>query len=508
MIGKRDDKTSTRAALVALATVLTPACIGLASCSLGLDESLIGLDRSEAGAADSPGADGPVVEGGDGALPPIQPEGGVCTKNEDCKSAGGCFTAKCDLSRKACVFDVCRQPACNSAACDTATQKCGAPKPYKYRATQFAVGAQIGCGGALGRCFAAVYPFVFVGTGNGVAAFSVADPQNPAPASVPIMGLGFLPTQIVASGSRVFFLGSPVGVGMSSRVPIAYVDVPPDPFAKKIAVTTILASYNRPPGDPIALLARGNDTALLVDLNGATSYAATPIEPPLVEPVNLGSTGSAFTAGSGPIIVSGSRLILGQVNGAGTPIFGFVNAAGSATPQTAPDVAIMTATPAVGPWYFATSPEGTVFWSLVALTAPNGGPPPPPGIRAAKGYFLVADGTANFDPASGIDLEGYGGAPQGTPTVGPVALLDANTALVTTSSPANPGMQTNVQFVTRLPAPALVKNADNSVRRFPITVPVSQLAAAGSNGIGYVLAVDPAAPTAPTVYVFDPACAP
>lgn len=508
MIGNRDDKTSKRAALVALAIVLTPASIGLASCSLGLDESLIGLDRSEAGGSDSPGADALAAEGGDGALPPIQPEGGVCTKNEDCKGAGGCLTPKCDLPRKACVFDVCRQPACNSAACDTAAQKCGAAKPYKYRASQFAVGAQMGCGGALGRCFAAVYPFVFVGTGNGVVAFAAADPQNPAPASVPISGLTFVPTQIVASGSRVFFLGTPAGVGMSSRVPIAYVDVPPAPFAKKITVTTILASYNRPPGDPIALLARGNDTALLVDLNGATSYAATPIEPPLVEPVNLGSTGSAFTAGSSPIVVSGSRLVLGQLNGSGTPTFGFVNAAGSATPQTAPDVPIMTATPAAGPWYFATSPEGTVFWAHVALTGPNGGPPPPPGIRAAKGYFLVADGMASFDPAAGIDLEGYGGAPQGTPSVGPVALLDGNTALVTTSSPANPNLQTNVQFVTRLPTPALVRNADNSVRRFAITAPVSQLAAAASNGIGYVLAVDPTAPTAPTVYVFDPACAP
>jgi len=37
---------------------------------------------------------------------------------------------------------------------------------------------------------------------------------------------------------------------------------------------------------------------------------------------------------------------------------------------------------------------------------------------------------------------------------------------------------------------------------------VNQLAAAGSNGLGYVLAVDPSAPTAPTIYVFDPACAP
>jgi hypothetical protein len=126
-------------------------------------------------------------------------------------------------------------------------------------------------------------------------------------------------------------------------------------------------------------------------------------------------------------------------------------------------------------------------------------------LRAAKGYFLVADSLATFDPAAGIDLEIYN-APQGTPSVGPVAMLDARTALVTTSFPANPAAATNVQFVDRQP---LAIRKDGAVpRRFQIPLPVSQLAAAGSNGLGYVLAVDPAAPTAPTVYVFDPACAP
>jgi hypothetical protein len=87
-------------------------------------------------------------------------------------------------------------------------------------------------------------------------------------------------------------------------------------------------------------------------------------------------------------------------------------------------------------------------------------------------------------------------------------MLDSKTAMVAVASPTNPGMQTNIEFVTRSPTPAIVKNADMSPRRFPITLAVSQLAAAGSHGLGYVLAVDPAAPTAPTVHVFDPACAP
>jgi hypothetical protein len=396
--------------------------------------------------------------------------------------------------------------ACNSSTCDQAMMNCGAAKPYKYRAAQFPVGAAIGCGGALGRCFAAVYPFVFVGTTNGVIAFAADDPQNPMPAQVPITGLGFVPNQIMASGSRVYFVGTPVGAGATSRVPIGYADVPPDPFTTKISVTTVLATFNRPAADGVALLPRGNDTALLIDANVATAYASVPLEPPLMEPAVLNSTGIAFTAGALPFAVSGSRLIMGQINGVGAPSFGFVNAAGSATPQTVPDVAIPTATPAAGPQYFAASADGAVFWAHVSLTTPPPGPPAP-AVRAAKAYFLVADAMANFDPAAGLDLEVYAGAPAGTPSVGPVAMLDSKMAMVTTSNPPNPTVVTNVQFVTRTPL-TILKNMDNSPRRFQITLPVSQLAAAGSHGLGYILAVDPASPGAPTIHVFDPACAP
>lgn len=495
-------------AIALLGAGLASGSLALASCSLGLDESLIG-QKVEAGVQDAVVTDTLVVEGGDGALPPLMPEGGLCTKDQDCKGTAGCFTARCDVPRKACVLQVCRQPACNSAVCDQTSMKCGAAKPYKYRAAQFPVGAGIGCGGALGRCFAAVYPFVFVGTTNGVVAFAANDPQNVMPAAIPITGLAFVPTQIIAAGGRVYFLGPPAGAGASARVPIAYTEVPTNPFATKIGVTTVLATLNRPASDPLVLVPRGNDTALLLDANAATAFASVPVEPPLTDPTVLNSTGIVFSAGAGPVAVSGSRLITGQITAAGAASFAFVNAAGSAAPQTQPDVAFATGTPAAGPQFFSQSADGAVFWAFVSLNAAPPPPgPPPPTIRAAKGYFLVADSAATtFDAAAGIDLEVYAAAPLGTPSVGPVAMLDSKTAMVTTANPANPATITNVGFVTRSPL-ALLKNADMTPRRFQITLPVSQLAAAGSNGIGYVLAVDPAAPLAPTVYVVDPACAP
>jgi len=481
------------------------ACASLlvASCSLGLDESLIGREP-DASAAETSTADTAQPDARDAAPPPLNPEGGVCEKDEDCKGTAGCVTARCDKPRKACVFHVCRQTACNSSACDVPASTCAAPKPYKYKAAQFPVGAPIGCGGVLGRCFAAVYPFVFVGTGNGVVAFAGADPQSVAPLAVPVTGLGFVPVQIVASGSRVYFLGTAQGVGTSSRVPLAWADVPPDPFAPSIPVTTVLASYNRPAGEPLVLFPRANDTALLVDLAPAASFASVALEPPLAEPLALTATPITFTAGSNPVGVSGTRLVLGQITAAGVAQFALVSNAGSTTPTTAPDVQIPTATPAAGPTYFAASADGALIWSYVSPTA---APPAPQTVRAAKSYFLLADGAAaTFDPAAGLDIEVFGAAPPGTNAAGAVAMLDSKTAMVLTAIPANPA-QTNVGFVTRTPL-SLVKNADNQPRRSPIPLPVTQLAAAGSNGIGYVLAVDPASPTTPTIHVFDPACAP
>lgn len=499
--------TRTRRRSIVIAALAGAGCLSLAliaSCSLGLDESKIGQGDDGGGIDEASTLDNTTADARDSQPPPINPEGGVCTKDEDCKGTKDCVTAHCDIPRKACVFTVCRETACNSAACTGGTT-CAAPKPYKYRAAQFPVTGPIGCGGALQRCFAAVYPYVFVGTQTGVTAYSAVDPQDADPAVIPVTGLDFVPVQMVASGSRVFFLGPAQGTATVARVPIAWADVPPDPFATKITVTTVLTTYPRPNSDAISLLARGSDTALLVNSTGP-NFPSSKIEPPVVEPYTMLPFTITSALGDVPYGMSGLRLIMGQNNGVGATQFAFVPNAGDTGAAATADVPIATATPGSGPFYFAQSADGAFAWSYVSLTgAPPG--PPPPVVRAARVYFLTANDTANFDPAAGIDVETYGGLPQGTNSAGPIAMLDNNRAMVLTAIPANPAATTNVSFVTRSPL-AIVKNADMQPRRSPINLAVSQLAAAGSNGLGYVLAVDPAAPTTPSVYVFDPGCAP
>jgi hypothetical protein len=481
------------AALVASAVLGAIAFV--VSCSLGLDESLIG--QVDAGTGDdSPANDvnQPKDTGSDGP-PPITPEAGVCTTDTDCKATtDGCLKAHCDTPRKACVFDVCKPAACQTSTCDTSTSThtCGAsPKTHKFLAAQFPVQSGIGCGGNARACFAAVYPYVFVGTPNGVVAFSAADPGNATPASVAVTGLGFVPGSIVTSGSRVFFLGGATGAGASSRVQLAWIDVPPDPFRTSVAAQTVLATYNRPvtePGFALGLLTRANDTALLVDFNPAQSFPATPVEPPLNEPLALGSAAIPFTAGTNPQATSGTRLLMGAFNtAAGTGSFGLIaNAGGTAT--NGGDVPFGAGVAPVYPTEsFAIDPQGGVVWVVESLNQPPGPPPPPPPgslVRAVKGYFLLADGAANFDFTQGVDLEVYNIVPPGPPPaqgagaalVGPTALIDTKTALVTTADKNNPA-QTNVQILAKQPL-GLVAGKKTLL---PANA-VGTLGAAGSNG--------------------------
>ena len=500
-----------RPLLFGVATVCVLGAIAfVASCSLGLDESLIDKADTGAPALDGPGAETvPPPDSTTDGPPPIMPEGGVCTKDDDCTGPSDmCVKPHCDVPRKACVVDVCNPAACTTSACDPTARTCAPPKTHKFLAAQFPVGAGIGCGGNPRTCFAAVWPYVIVGTPNGVVAFSGADPANPTPQPVAVTGLGFVPVQIVTSGSRVFFLGGATGAGTSSRVQLAVLDVPPDPFRKSLDVHTVLATYNRPtsePGFALGLLPRANDTALLLDFNAGQSFPSTAIEPPLVEPLTLGSTAIPFTAGTSPVATSGTRLVMATFDGAsGTGSFGLiVNAGGSAT--NGGQVAISAA---VGPVYpmesFAIDPQGGVVWVVEALTAPPS--PGPSYVKSVRAYFLLADGMSNFDFTQGVDLETYNVAPPpplfgpGSALVGPAAKIDANTAIVTTADKNN-AAQTNVQIVARMPLGLVA----GKKQLLPATA-VASLGAAAANGYGYVLASE--SPTAASVYVFDPACAP
>jgi hypothetical protein len=486
-----------------IATLVAPLAVLVAgaSCSLGLDESLIdkandsGLSPSDGTSPDA-ATDGDIDTG-----IPVGPDAIACTNDDACTTNHGCLKGKCDLARKSCMYDVCRPSACNAAACDSNARTCGAAAPYKYRATQFTVGAQLSCW----RCAAALHPWLFTVTSTGVMAFNVSNPSNPSPPQVPVVGLGFIPGALVKSGSRLWMLGGASGPG-PSRIQIAYVDVPADPFTTKITAHTVLASYNRP-AEGISLFARGGDSALLVGPQAA-QFPSTAVEAPLDEPAALTSTPLLPPQNFGPSATSGKRLLLSAVvNQAAS--FALVDGAGSADPKTGPVVNLPDAGIVNGHRAFAQSADGAIFWA----TAVTQGDPAAATTRAARGYFLVPNETGAIEANVGVDIEVYNAEPIGanTPIFGnaqaTAAMLDSKTVMIATQAREN-DQQTAVQFVRREPL-EVIKDGMNP-RRQVLPVPVNAfVAASASNGIGYLVANDQGAPTpSATVYVFDPACAP
>jgi hypothetical protein len=495
---------SMRITLGSLAALGLVSGVVVAACSLGLDERLLDRPVDAGGAAETSVDPGP---------PDAQPDagardgGGTCEKDDDCITTDGCLRGRCDVARKACAFDVCRAAACNAGTCDSAARACKDPKPYALRPATFKVGAPASCS----RCIAAVHPYVFVGTATGVVAFNLSNPTASAPPAVPIVGLGFVPSSIVTSGSRIFFFAAAVGTATSARVPLAWIDVPRDPFVTELRAVTTLAGWNRPAAEAAFAYARAEGGAIV--LTTAAGLPAAALPPSLSERFDLAALPTPVVPGMGPVALSGTRLLVQALDQAGNAAFGFVPNAG--TPLVS-DAGLSTANLDAGgslvgaPQVFAQTADGAVLWSFSALTA--GATVPNASVRAARTTRLVANASASPDGIATLDVEVYtpNTVPAGTNVVGPLAAVDQDTALVVAMAKES-AQQSSVQFVKREPY-ALVKNADGASRRAVLPVPLASLVgAAGSNGIGYVLANDPVVADQPanaSVYVFDPACAP
>ena len=469
-----------------------------ASCSIDLDESLIGRPPATTPERDG----GPVLPGIDAGGDAGGPTTSVsCSSDDACTTTDACLKGKCDLGRKTCVYDVCRPSACNAGTCDANARTCSAPAPYKLRANQFSLGTQILCQ----RCAVATHPWLFVLTPAGAIAFNVANPTNKTPPQVPIVGLGFVPSQIIQSQNRVWLLGGGSGPG-PSRIPIAYIDPPSDPFASRLVAQTVLATYNRPGPEGLQLFPQG-DASLFVG-PAVAQFASFVALPPLVEPASFSGTPFPPIANATAAATSGKRLLMSAVTDQ-LPSFQLVDNAGSAMPVAGAAIAAADPGPVSVSRAFAQSLDGAIFWATGVHHAPL-----EIRTRALRGYFLTANETGLFAPSAGIDIEVYSQPglelPANFAIVGStVAMLDASTANVASVARETPA-QTAVQFVKRDP-PGVVKEPDNvTPRRQLLPIPLGAIAATtASNRIAYVVANDVAGPPPTgTVYVYDPACAP
>ena len=368
-----------------------------------------------------------------------------------------------------------------------------------FKVTSSGVSTGVGCGGGgpgARRCFAAVYPFVFVGTTNGVMAYSVADPTDAAPAALTVGGLPFFPQSIVASGTRVYFVGTVAG---NYKVPLAWVDVPGDPTVATLHATTVFNSLQLPSIDSVYPDTTGG--IYLVNNNASKSYPAAHVTAPLKDLDALTFFATAgLPAGAAPFAASGTRLVTFRQE-AGPTWASYFSLEPNAATGSAQNSGETSLAPSFGnsylPAYVAHGTDGSLVFNAASVSAPDGGPVTLPATRL--GWILDDAGATTVEATAKIDVEKYATNPGvGADIPGPVAWLDANRALVLAASASNTA-QTAVQLATRDPQPAMVPS-----RRFVLPFVPSLLAATASNGFGYVLVPD--APDSATVHTFGTGC--
>lgn len=371
----------------------------IGACSLGLDASKLNANLEEAG------TDVTVDVGGEVNVPPGTTR---CTQNSDCGDKA-CYSGKCVDG--VCKVDLCptQEYPCQYSTC-TGTS-CSPPAPNKFRATTMSLGqAGLGCGRALGACVAVVYPFAFVGPNTGdVAAYPIVDfsPSTPdaglfSPPAVKVLNVGqFAVTRMVASGRRVWFIGTLQGIGSVSQVPVAWVDVPADASLKTLTATKGVITL--PARTSIISAAfPGADGGLLVLLSesvGAPASQVTQLKVGVdggLDPATEFNSLPGFDGGPSIVASSGDRLVTAHPT-AGPPaaFYGIAiiaNAgAGNAYPIATNDLTLAIAPQALyAPASFASTPRGGVLaQAAVAQLEVDGGVASVVGVEGVRlGWFL------------------------------------------------------------------------------------------------------------------------
>lgn len=305
----------------------------------------------------------------------------ACSADRDCAALDPCLGARCDVVAHRCIYSTCEPVACSRGSCNQATRVCTtATNPYGIVSQTLALpGVAIGCSGSARDCFAAVYPYAFVGTPSGVLAASLADLSAIEAAAIPV-DLPFSPTQIVASDDVVYFLG-PVEDG---KLAIASTRVPSDPRITRFSPDAAELSYpfararllpapggavfvvfdDASLGFPAALLDRTlRGGAPILHVSARTSADAGPSPEPEAATGMYGAL--AFDDDAGPDHVgasSGGRLVVARSGS--DPVFSLV--AGAGTPHAAltqPAFGKGRQPSFLGPGAFVPGPDGIVWWA-------------------------------------------------------------------------------------------------------------------------------------------------
>ena len=210
-----------------------------------------------------------------GGSNPATGPGDQCQADSDCPNVG-CYAGQCDDTLHVCRYALChgRADVCQQGTCVNGTSCSQSTVQYTFRSATIGLAdTTLACGGDPSVCMAAVYPFVLVGTSNGAQAVFVGDVTNSAPRQFPVM-LPFAPATLLAAPPYVYA----VGTLANGQLPLATIQVGPDPNATSLPVVAVTLSYPYGQVVPFPGLLGG---LYLVDPEGSEQFPAALIQPPL-----------------------------------------------------------------------------------------------------------------------------------------------------------------------------------------------------------------------------------
>lgn len=410
----------------------------LAGCMIDLDA--VPGPLVDAGVDDPPDVVAPALDAGSDATT-------ECNVAADCDAGpfgGGCITPQCNAGR--CAYDLCPTgDSCQIARCDLDAGACTAPSALAFGAGELAIStnapfANLPCG-SLGRCVAAGYPFLFVVDGqDSISGYVVADPKAAVPRRVGVDKLDFAPAALLGNENRIYFVGAPSGPLQDMRLRIGWLEVPANPFASDIPVTSVEIPYRASTGDVPALFAAPGGDLFLVSGRESFRFRPTTTQATLVRPLP-DSPGLGITASAS------DRLVGVASDGAGSASFALLVNAGTPTAGFGGAVA--------GPANVAqVSTTGGAAGEVVALAAT--GPIVDGGIPLAtrtRVQWIVEPGASAITADAGVDFPVYAGAGVATTSrlVGPVAVTSAGAVTFRASGPT---LTTSVELVSRRDAGA------------------------------------------------------
>jgi hypothetical protein len=404
--------------------------IGFAACKLDLDESLIpddgGSDVSTGGNAGSAGwaNGGTSGVGGFGAAPA---DAGPCDADPQCAIDGGCLEGRCISGQ--CNYAVCPAPAaCEGRACDFANSVCADATTLGFKLNQINVGADLGCSGSASRCIATAGEYVIVGTSqSSLLGWHLKNPLSPV--KVNVEAPPFAITRLVSNENRVLIVGPTSG----GKLSLAWIDVPTDDIPTDLTSQAVAVNFS---GTVSSVYPSNSDDFFLVENDAGLLYPSVRLDLPVANNSSVSLLPCTGLPSSQTVVAaSGTRLVAYRTDTSTSsypPVFSLETNAGTTSAQNLGEQTLGPKVPtSLGAHVFASSYDGSLLWSTNRIVDDDGSTY----ANAVVLRWVLLGSATTFDASVEVAIETYSSYGTDEGRAGPVALIDADSAIATAAYP-------------------------------------------------------------------------